>query len=77
LWRAFANIQNSLEKDGDQRNTDDKQIQHIECRSTESPLMKDKPIGDHLQHQFNRKHTGEKVIEIVENLKRFMKKKIQ
>lgn len=63
------------EDDRNERHTNDQQIEQIERRSTEGVTVQNKSVRNQFQQQFYRENCREKVIEIVENLRK--KKRLQ
>lgn len=54
----------SPERHRNQRRAHDQQVEQIERGSTERAVVYDKTVGDHFQPDLDRKHCGEKIVEI-------------
>lgn len=53
------------ERHRNERRADDQQVEQIERRAAERAVVYDETIRDHLQPDLDRKHCGEKIVEIL------------
>ena len=65
---SFFNSLLLPEHEGDEANSHDSQVQHVEAIPTEAPGMKEEPVGDDFEKTLDSEDGCKEVVEIVEYL---------